>query len=103
MYYKDAFYEISRYAIKTNLVNQYFHEHYDLLKESQKIASELQFGNDDNRILINKEYSNELLEMVKVYRAHPNHRDIDNVLDYLEKDLIKYENQPKSVIAKDFK
>ena len=100
--YKSAYYELGRYAIKNNLVNTYFKEHHLLLLESAKIAFELQYSNDNTKILIQDDISSSLKEMVTIYREHPNHREIDKILDYLESDLIKYENKPKSVIEADF-
>jgi hypothetical protein len=101
--YKSAYYELSKYAIKNNLINRYFKEHYELLNKSIQIANTLQYGDDNNKILIEYEISTSLKEMLKVYREHPNHRDIDPVLEYLEADLEKYYNKPKSEIAFDFK
>jgi len=101
--YKSMYYELSKFSIKNNLINQYFKEHRDLFTESVSIARELQYGKDSDDILVNEEVSVRLKDMLAIYRAHPNHREIDDVLNYLEKDLVKYENQPKSIIAKDFK
>lgn len=102
-FYKQAYYQLSEYSIKNNLINEYFSEHRELMIKSIPKAYELQYGNDINKIIIESELSNKFREILKIYRNHPNHREIDDVLDYLEKDLVIYENQPKSLIAKDFK
>ena len=72
------------------------------MEKSIIIANDLQYGNDLNKVLIEDELSNNLREMLRNYREHPNHIDIDPVLDYLEADLNKYENKPKSAIVVDF-
>ena len=101
--YTACYYILSNYSIKNNLVNKYYKEHYELLKNSIEIAYDLQHGNNNNSILINKSTSDDLKDILKVYRNSPNHKDIESVLQYLEADLEKYYNKPKYEIAADFK
>ena len=100
--YTACYYLLSTYGIKNNLVNKYYKEHIELLKTSTAIAYNLQHGTNNDRILIENEFANNLREMLNIYKQHPNHRDIDPVLDYLEMDLKKYKNEPKYKIAVDF-
>ncbi|MFC1785133.1 hypothetical protein ACFL0J_05850 [Candidatus Neomarinimicrobiota bacterium] len=100
--YIAAYYIISKYGIENNLVNQYYKEHFKLLKNSTKIAYTFQHSNDDNQVLINQEINDDLKSMLRIYRKSRNHRDIDAVLDYLEADLTKYTNRPKIEIVADF-
>ena len=100
--YINYYYAISKYGIKNNLVNNYYKEHYELMAKSREIAYDLQHGNNNYRILIDKSVYNDFKEMLELYRTHPNHTEIDPVLDYLEADLEKYYNKPKNTIARDF-
>lgn len=100
--YTACYYLLSKYGIENDLVNKYHKEHYDLLKSGIEIAYDLQYGSNNNRILIDKLISDDLKNMLKVYRNSPKYKEIEPVLDYLEMDLVKYENQPKSKIALDF-
>ncbi len=100
--YTACYYLLSTYGIKNNLIGKYYKEHYDLLKSSIVIANDLQHGNNNNQVLINNDIAEKLDEMLKVYKNHKNHKDIDPVLDLLKYDLNKYRNKPKSEIAKDF-
>jgi len=100
--YIAIYFELSRYGIENNLVHEYSNEHNKLLKNSIDIAYNLQYGNNSNQILINKSISDDLKDMLKVYRSSPNHWEIEEVLQFLEADLEKYYNQPKYVIAADF-
>ncbi len=99
--YIACYYILSDYGIKNNLVNKYYKEHYELLKNSIGIVHDLQYSNN-NQILIKKEAADNLKDMLKVYRSSQNHREIELVLDYLEADLEKYYNKPKIEIAADF-
>ncbi len=100
--YTTCYYLLSKYGIENNLVNKYYKEHYELLKNSIAIAYDLQYGNDNNNILINKNTSDTLKDMLKIYRNSSNHREIEPILNYLEADLEKYYNKPKFQIAADF-
>jgi len=93
---------LSKYSIENNLVNKYHKEHYELVKSSVKIAYQLQHGSSNDQILIKNDIAEKLEDMLKIYRNHENHRDIDPVLDYLDLELNKYENKPKYEIAADF-
>ena len=101
--YTECYYELSRYGLENDLINKYYNEHFELFINSAKIAHDLQHGNNDDQILINKEASDALNDMLKVYRDSPNHMEIKPVLDYLEADLEKYSNKAKYEIALDFK
>ncbi len=101
--YTKYYYEISKYGIQNNLFSQHFKEHRELIHKSVGKANDLQYGNNNDQILIDKEIYYELKEMLELYRNHPKHTEIDPVLDYLEADLEKYYYKPKSVIALDFK
>jgi len=100
--YRNMYYELSKYGIENNLVNKYYKEHYDLLKNGIEIAYALQHGSNTNSIMINKSTRDDLKDMLGLYSNSPNHREIEPVLDYLEKDLEKYSNKPKSEIVRDF-
>ena len=101
--YIAAYYLLSKYGIENNLVNKYYKEHYELLQNSIEIAYDLQYGRNANQVLINKQTSEKLKDMLKVYRKSLNHREIEPLLNYLEADLEKYYNKPKYEIAADFK
>lgn len=100
--YTASYYILSKYGIENNLVNKYYKEHYELLKSSMEVAYDLQYGSNNNRIIINKNIVDDLKDMLKVYRSSPNHKEIEPVLDYLEADLEKYYDKPKYKIAADF-
>lgn len=101
--YIEYYYYLSEFGIENNLVNQYYKEHYTLLKYSAFAARDLQYGTDNNQIILNDKFAEDLKEILTIYRNHPNNKDIDPVLDYLEYDLKKYKNKPKAVISADFK
>ena len=101
--YTACYYLLSTYGIENNLVNKYYIEHHELLKSSVKIAYQLQHGSSNDQILIKNEFAEKLEDMLKVYRNHQKHRDVDPVLDFLELELNKYQNKPKSEISADFK
>jgi len=100
--YRNMYYELSKYGIENNLVNKYYKEHFELLKNSIEIAYDFQHGSNTDQILINKKISNDLKEMLQIYRNSANHRKIEPVLKYLESDLQKYYNKSKYEIAADF-
>jgi len=100
--YTKYYYELSKYGIQNNLVNKYPLEHIELLLISTAIAQDLQNGASNDQVLIDNEFAEKIEDMLKVYGNHKNHRDIDPVLDYLELELNKYTNKPKSEIDKDF-
>jgi hypothetical protein len=100
--YIACYYILGKYGIENNLLNKYYKEHSELLKNSIDIAYDLQYGSNTNQILINKKTSDDLKEMLKVYRNSTNHREIEPVLNYLEADLEKYYDKPKFEIAADF-
>ena len=100
--YTKFYYELSKYGIKNNLINKYPKEHLELLITSTAIAHNLQYGNKNDKILIDLEISDKFKDMLKVYGHSTNHRKIDTILDYLEEDLDKYYNKPKCEIAMDF-
>lgn len=100
--YIACYYILGQYGIENNLVNQYYKEHYELLQNSMQIAYDLQHGSNTNRILLNKKISDDLKDMLKVYRNSLNSQEIELVLNYLEADLEKYYNKPKYEIAMDF-
>jgi hypothetical protein len=99
--YIACYYILSEYGIENNLVNQYYKEHYELLKNSIGIAYDLQYSNN-NQILIKKETADNLKDILKVYRNSSNHREIEPILNYLEADLEKYYKKPKYEISMDF-
>ena len=100
--YTEHYYKLSKYGIENNLVNEYYEEHIKLLYNSIGTAYELQYGTNNNQILINKAAYDDLKDILKVYRKSLNHKEIEPVLDYLEADLEKYYNKPKYEIAADF-
>ncbi len=100
--YKTIYYELSRYGIENNLVNKYYKEHIELLQKSTEIAYGLQYGSNNDQILVNKSVYDDLNDILKLYRNSLNHREIDPILNYLETDLEKYYNKPKYKIAADF-
>jgi len=100
--YHDIYYKLSKYGIKNNLVNKYYKEHFELLKTSTVIAHALQYGRNADQILVNKKFSDDLTDLLKIYRSSINHKEIEPILNYLEADLEKYYNKPKYEIAADF-
>ncbi len=100
--YVASYYILSKYGIENNLVMRNSLEHLSLMNTGIAVAQELQFGINDNQILINRSTYDDLKEIVKIYRGSENHKDIDVVLDYLETDLEKYYNKTKAEIAADF-
>jgi len=100
--YTNYYYEISKYGIGNNLVSKHLKEHRELIFKSVKIAYNLQHGNQNNQILIDKETYDDLKEMLAIYRNQPNHAEIDPILNYLETDLEKFFNKQKSVVVRDF-
>lgn len=48
--YNNIYYKLSKYGIENNLVNKYYKEHYELLKNSIEIAYTLQYGSNTDKI-----------------------------------------------------
>ncbi len=100
--YIGIYYYLSKYGIENDLVLKYISDHSSIILTSANIIHDLQYGIDDNQILINRSTYDDLNDIVKIYRDSENHKDTDVVLDYLETDLEKYYNITKTEIAVDF-
>lgn len=100
--YIKSYYELGKFGIKNNLINKYYLEYLELLLTSAFISQELQHGTNNDLILIDSKFADKLREMLTIYKEHPDHREIDPVLDYLEIELNKYQNKPKSEISASF-
>jgi hypothetical protein len=66
------------------------------------IASNVQYGNENNYIPIGNSNYNSLQKILDIYRNSEDNENIKPVIDYLEADLEKYYNKPKAEIAADF-
>ena len=101
--YIASYHVLSEYGIDNHLVSNYSLKHLSLMNSGIKIWYELQYGNNDNKIIINKSVYDDLKNIFKIYSDSENHKEIDSVLDYLKTDLEKYYNKTKAEIATDFK
>lgn len=101
--YIASYYMLSKYGIDNHLVLNHSLEHLSLMNSGMKIWYELQYGTNNNKILINKSTYDDLKNIFKIYSDSENHKEIDVVLDHLETDLEKYYNKTKAEIAADFK
>ena len=101
--YIDYYKLLSRYSVKNNLINKYYKEHLEITPKAVSLAYRLQHGDDLNELIIDNDYYKSIKDLVKIYRNSNNHREIDGILDKIEKDIEKYYNKPKSVIEADFK
>ena len=100
--YTEYYTDLSKYSISNNIIGEYYMEHILITPILINIARDMQYGTNQNQILINKSTYDDLKNIVKIYRDSENHTDIDVVLDYLETDLEKYYNKTKVEIAVDF-
>ena len=100
--YIYSYYFLSEYGIENNLVMKYPMEHLKLMNLGIEVSRELQYGADENKILINRSTYDDCKNIVQVYRESDNHTEIDFVLDYLETDLEEYYNKTKAEIAAEF-
>ncbi len=101
--YIASYHVLSKYGIDNHLVSNHSLEHLSLMNSGIKIWYELQYGNNDTKIMINKSTYDDLKNIFKIYGDSENHKEIDTVLDYLKTDLEKYYNKTKAEIAIDFK
>jgi hypothetical protein len=101
--YIASYYALSEYGINNHIVSKHSLEHLSLMNSGIKIWYELQYGNNDNKIIINKSTYDDLKNIFKIYSDSENHKEIDVVLDYLKTDLEKYYNKTKAEIATDFR
>ena len=100
--YIYCYYKLSEYSIKNNLYGEYYKEHLKIIPMCINIASNIQYGNENNYIPIGNSNYNSLQKILDIYRNSENNKNIKPVIDYLEADLEKYYNKPKAEIAADF-
>lgn len=100
--YIEYYRKLSKYSVKNNLINKYYKEHLKITPKAVSLAYNLQHGKKSDELIIDNNISNEVMDLIKIYRNSLNHREIDDILNNIEKDLKKYTNKPKSVIDADF-
>jgi hypothetical protein len=100
--YIVAYYFLSRYSIENNLINKYPSLHRDIFRNGLKIAFDLQYGKNANKILFDDRTIDLINEVVDLYKESENYPEIEIIVDYLESDLNEFINMPLNEIQLKF-